>query len=52
MRAAVARAREAPVMMLVPMWLLVLANLWFGLETTLSVGVAREAAASLLGMTP
>jgi multicomponent Na+:H+ antiporter subunit D len=47
-----ARAREAPVMMLAPLWLLVLANLWFGVETSLSVGVARTAAASLLGLAP
>jgi len=47
-----ARAQEAPVMMLAPLWLLVLANLWFGIETSLTVGVARSAAASLLGMAP
>ena len=47
-----ARAREAPVMMLAPLWLLVLANLWFGIETSLTVGVARRAAASLLGVSP
>lgn len=40
---------EAPLSMLVPMWLLVVACIWFGLDTELSVGLAREAAAGLLG---
>lgn len=47
-----AHAREAPLSMLVPLWLLVIANLWFGVHTTLSVGVARTAAAALLGLAP
>lgn len=46
------RAREAPLSMLLPMWALVLANLWFGVHTALSVGVARGAAAALLGFAP
>ena len=44
--------REAPLTMLVPTWLLVLANLWFGLDTRLTVGVAGRAAAVLFGGTP
>jgi multicomponent Na+:H+ antiporter subunit D len=45
-------AHEAPLGMLLPLWTLVLANLWFGVHTTLSVGVARAAAATLLGLAP
>lgn len=46
------KAQEAPVSMLVPLWLLALANLYLGVETDLTVGVARIAAASLLGAAP
>jgi multicomponent Na+:H+ antiporter subunit D len=42
--------REAPLSMLVPMWLLVIANIWFGLDTGLTVGMA-ETAVQLLGVT-
>jgi multicomponent Na+:H+ antiporter subunit D len=41
--------REAPLSMLVPMWLLVIANIWFGLDTELTVGVAGTAV-QLLGV--
>ena len=41
--------REAPLSMLVPIWLLVFANLYFGIDTDLSVGSARRAAALLMG---
>ena len=41
--------REAPLSMLVPMWLLVIANIWFGLDTGLTVGIA-ETAVQLLGV--
>ncbi len=40
---------EAPALMLVPTWLLVLANLYFGVNTHLTVGVASRAAALLMG---
>ncbi len=40
---------EAPALMLVPTWVLVLANFFFGIHTSLTVGVARRAAALLLG---
>jgi multicomponent Na+:H+ antiporter subunit D len=46
------QAVEAPLMMLVPTWLLVLANVYFGLDTRLTVGMAARAAASLLGVSP
>jgi multicomponent Na+:H+ antiporter subunit D len=40
---------EAPLSLLVPTWILVLANLYFGIDTDLSVGAASRAAAMLLG---
>jgi multicomponent Na+:H+ antiporter subunit D len=43
---------EAPILLLVPTWGLVLANLYFGLDTELTVGVAEKAAAILGGMKP
>ncbi|MCG8016113.1 MAG: monovalent cation/H+ antiporter subunit D family protein [Candidatus Thiodiazotropha sp. 'RUGA'] len=43
---------EAPLMLLVPTWGLALANLYFGLDTDLTVGVAEQAAAILGGMKP
>ena len=45
-------AAEAPLSMLIPTWLLILANVYFGIHTDLTVGVAAEAAATLLGATP
>jgi len=47
-----AQAREAPLGMLIPMWLLVIANLFFGVYTSLTVGVAERAAVLLLGAGP
>ena len=43
---------EAPLLMLVPMWALVAASVYFGIDTRYSVGVARLAAESLLGLVP
>ncbi len=45
-----AKAAEAPLAMLIPMWFLVLANVYFGIDTGLTVGVAEKAAALLLGV--
>lgn len=42
---------EAPLVLLIPTWTLALANLYFGLDTSLNAGVARLAAQSLLGVT-
>lgn len=39
---------EAPLSMLVPAWLLVIATIWFGLDTTFSIGSASDAALQLL----
>jgi multicomponent Na+:H+ antiporter subunit D len=44
--------REAPAALLLPTWLLVLANLYFGIDTQLTVGVASGAAGMLLGAAP
>lgn len=41
--------REAPLSLLLPTWLLVLANLYFGIETGLTVGLAGEIATELFG---
>jgi len=43
---------EDPLSLLVPMWILVLANVWFGLDATFTSGVARQAAELLLGAGP
>jgi multicomponent Na+:H+ antiporter subunit D len=44
--------REAPWALLVPLWLLALANLWFGVSTSLSLDLARRAALALTGGLP
>ena len=41
--------REAPLSLLLPTWLLIGANLYFGIHTDLSVGIAKKAAALLAG---
>jgi multicomponent Na+:H+ antiporter subunit D len=46
--AEVSRLREAPLSMLVPAWVLVLACIYFGLDTQLTLGGAGAAAAELL----
>jgi len=35
--------KEAPLSLLIPMWILVIANIYFGLNTDLTVGVAQSA---------
>ena len=45
------RHGEAPLLMLVPAWVLALANIWFGLSTDYTVGVATRAAELLTGVT-
>jgi multicomponent Na+:H+ antiporter subunit D len=44
--------REAPLALLVPTWTLVLANLYFGIDASATVGVATRAAGMLLGIAP
>ncbi len=41
--------REAPLSLLIPTWILVLANIWFGIFTTVTVGGAQRAAQILIG---
>ena len=43
---------EAPASMLIPAWLLAIANVYFGLHTDLSVGIATRAVAGLFGAAP
>ncbi len=43
---------EAPLSLLIPTWLLVAANIWFGIDTRVSAGLAEKAAALLLGVAP
>ena len=45
-----AAVREAPLGLLIPAWTLIIANIYFGIDTSLTVGVAESAAASLLGI--
>lgn len=42
---------EAPLSMLVPMWALVIANIWLGIDTRLTTGMAEYAATLLMGAT-
>ena len=44
--------KEAPLSFLIPIWTLVLANIYFGIDTRLSVQVAQAASQSLFGVTP
>ena len=44
--------KEAPLLLLVPTWTLALANIYFGLDTDLTVGVAQSAAQMLGTVTP
>ena len=47
-----AQRAEAPLSLLVPTWVLITANLYFGINTDLTVGVAQRAAAWLLAGAP
>ena len=42
--------KEAPVSMLIPTWLLIAANIYFGVDVSLTAGIAKTAAESLLGL--
>ena len=44
--------KEAPLSFLIPVWTLVLANIYFGIDTRLSVQVAQAASQSLFGVMP
>lgn len=45
------KTQEAPLSMLIPIWILIFANVYFGIETDVSVGVAQQAAEALTGLT-
>lgn len=47
--AASTHVREAPLGMLIPLWVMVGLTIWFGIDTTWSVDIARAAATALLG---
>ena len=49
---AAVEAGEAPLSLLIPTWILISANLYFGIDTSLTIGVATQAATSLLGLAP
>ncbi len=44
--------REAPLSMLIPIWILVIANVYFGLNTELTVGLATQATTDLFEALP
>lgn len=43
-----ATRREAPLSMLIPLWIMALSTIWFGLDTDLTMAAARAAADGLL----
>lgn len=43
---------EAPLSLLLPTWVLIGANVWFGIDTRVTVGLAERAAAMLTGAGP
>jgi len=47
--AGATEVKEVPWHMLLPIWVLVAANVWFGIDTDLTVGTASGIAAELLG---
>lgn len=47
-----ANVNEAPLSLLVPVWMLTAANIWFGLNTEWSVAIASRAADLLIGGAP
>ena len=49
--ATAASVKEAPISLLIPMWVLVMANIYFGFNTELTVNVA-DSAARLIGVAP
>ena len=42
--------KEAPVLLLVPLWILALANIYFGITTEFPLSLARDAAAAAFGL--
>jgi len=48
-RADLTGAREPPLMMAAPAWIMIAITIWLGLDTRVSVGAASQAAAMLIG---
>jgi len=46
------KINEAPLSIIVPVWILVAANIYFGIDTRFSVQVAQAASQSLFGVSP
>lgn len=44
--------KDAPLLFLLPIWTLIIANIYFGIDTRFSVQVAQAAAISLFGVAP
>ena len=42
--------KEAPLLLLVPLWTLALANLYFGIDASFPAGLARDGAVAALGL--
>jgi multicomponent Na+:H+ antiporter subunit D len=42
--------KEAPIVLLVPLWILALANIYFGITTEIPLGLARDAALAAFGL--
>ena len=42
--------KEAPMLLLIPLWILALANIYFGIDATFPVGLARDGAVAALGL--
>ncbi len=47
-----AEQKEAPLSLLVPCWIFILGSFYFGIDTTINVGLAETAAAFLMGGAP
>ncbi len=47
-----AAVSEAPLMLLIPLWAMALANLYFGIDTSLTVGGSEQAVNFLMGSRP
>ncbi|MCU0731555.1 MAG: monovalent cation/H+ antiporter subunit D family protein [Hyphomonas sp.] len=42
--------KEAPLLLLVPLWILALANIYFGIDASFPAGLARDGAVAAIGM--
>jgi len=43
---------ELPLTFLIPIWILMLSNIWFGIDTRLTVGISQLIAQGLFGLIP